>query len=236
MGNGASQGLSVGDRASASGLLLEEGAEYRLILRGEDIYGELFNRSEYAALPVRGLESPPLNRMVTVRGTWTGDSLEGASVEEGGRGIAPPQRIEARQFDDVDGAKDRSDILRDDVLEACETIRGGALVSFVAIRGSNGWFGLASAVDAVRVQEVLGAVLGTRLLVVPSPWTLNEIEGAQDEALKVVEPYQFGSFWDDDARFRGEMVVHHISPELASLLEERPTGILRVEPWLRREE
>lgn len=236
MENVGSEALMVGDRASAAGLLVEDGPAHRLIVRGEGRYGEFFNAREHAALPVRGLVSPLLSRMVTVRGTWTGDAIVDADATDGGRGIEPPPRLEPTRLAEVDGTNDRSDILRDDVLTACETIRGGALVAFVAERGPRGWFGLASAVDTSRVQEVLGGLLGTHLHIVPNPWSLDEIDAAQDAALEKVEPFQFGYFWDDDGHFRAEMVVQHVSPALASVREDLPVGILHVATWLRREE
>lgn len=225
--------LRVGDRVCATGVLREDGSSHRLLLRGEGIYGELFNATDDLTTPVIGLTGAPLGGMVTVRGVWTGEAIVEAVASEGGRGVSIFARLDESRFAGVEGVGTRSEILRPEVLDACDGIRGGALVQFLALRGPRGWFGLASALDVAAVRTVLGPLLGAHLHVVRSEWSLTDVYEAQDAASVVTDDiYESGAGWDADGRFRAHMLVHHISPELAAAVKRFPAEILHVEAWL----
>lgn len=225
----------AGDRVVAAGVLVEEGSSHRLLLRGEGLYGELVGETDAFALPVSGLAGPQPSGMVTVRGVWTGEAVVDATVAEGGRGVESCARLDKMSFPEVGGVPTRSEILRGDVLEACDALRGDALVAFLAARGPQGWFGLASAVDVAAVRDALEPLLGPYLHVVPSAWTLDQVNEAESAAIETApEPYAFGIGWDDEGRFRSQVLVHHVSPELASVVARFPHDILHVAAWVRR--
>lgn len=224
----------IGDRVSAAGILREDGSSHRLLMRGEGLYGELFNTSDEFATPVIGLTGPTTGDMVTVHGVWTGEAIVDGVVAEGGRGVATFTLLDEGRFADVGGVEHRSEILRAEVLDACDGIRGGALVQFLALRGPRGWFGLASAQDVSAVQSILGPLLGEHLEVVPSDWSLEDVYDAQSAASAVTEIYESSAGWDADGRFRAQMLVHHISPELTVVAQRLPAEILHVEAWLKR--
>ncbi|MDQ1135778.1 hypothetical protein QE410_000577 [Microbacterium sp. SORGH_AS 1204] len=229
------QAVVVGDRVVAAGLLVEDGASHRLLLRGEGLYAELLGETDAFALPVSGLTGPQPSGMVTVRGVWTGEAVVDAVVAEGGRGVASYARLDKMSFPEVSGVSTRSEILRGDVLKACDALRGDALVAFLAARGPRGWFGLASAVDVAAVRDALEPLLGPYLHVVPSTWTLDQVNEAESAAIETApEPYAFGIGWDDEGRFRSQVLVHHVSPELASVVARFPYDILHVAAWVRR--
>ncbi|MCJ1707795.1 hypothetical protein [Microbacterium sp. VKM Ac-2923] len=237
MRNTGREPVVVGDRVSAAGILVEDGTAHRLLLRGEGLYHELVGETDFFALPVSDLTGAQPSGMVTVHGVWTGEAIVDAVASEGGRGVRSFPRLEGTSFPDVDGVSDRSEILRPEVHEACDAIRGDALVALLAARGPRGWFGLASAVDVDAVREVLAPLLGSHLHVVASAWTREEVEQAENAAIATEpEPYTFGMGWDIDGRFRALVLVHHVSPALASVVARFPDEILHVEAWLRRSE
>lgn len=234
----ASQVLSVGDQVSATGILMEDGSQHRLAMQAEGLYGEILNVKQPPALSisVQGLSAPPLDRMVTVRGIWSDGKIENASVADGGRGVETPPRIEPTSFPDVPGAVEESEILNSSLDRAFDTLRNGPIVAFLALRGPQGWFGVASAVDAPAVRSALEPILNDRFVIVPSDWSINQVDEALEMASVVTDPCLFGYFWDERGRFRAEIVVDHMSSELASALAQLPTDILHVATWLRRED
>ncbi|MDQ1084875.1 MULTISPECIES: hypothetical protein [Microbacterium] len=227
--------VDVGDRVTATGLLRRDGSSYCLVMRGEGVYGEFFNAADdFAVLPVDGLIGAQQSGMVTVRGVWTGEGISEAIATRGGRGVAPFDGLREDRFADVDGVRDRSAILRREVLDACDMMRGGALVAFLAARGQRGWFGLASAVDVTAVRARLEPLLGRHLHVVRSEWSLDQVHLAEDQALaSEPDPYEFGTGWDADGRFRARVLVRRISPRLASVVNRFPADILHVEAWVK---
>lgn len=232
MGNVDLQPVRVGDRVSAAGILREDGSSHRLLMRGEGVYGELFNATDYFVMPVRGLTGAQPDGVVTVRGVWTGEAIIDGNATDGGRGVALFSQITRRSFPDVAGVADRSEILRREVQEACGTIHDGALVASLAARSEKGWFLLAAAVDVEAVRAALEPVLGPHLLVVPSAWSRDQVREAEDAASAVTEAFQSGVGWDTDGRFRAHILVHHISPELAAAVKRYPAEIVHVEAWL----
>lgn len=234
MHNAEVEAVRVGDRVSAAGVLREGESSRLLLMRGEGVYGELFNETDFFAMPVEGLTGVQPDGMVSVRGVWTGRAIVDADATDGGRGVALFPQISRSSFPDVDGADDRSEILRSEVHEACDGIRDGALVALLAARSEKGWYGLASAVDVETVRAALEPLLGTRLHVVPSAWSRDHVDQAQTAASEVVEPFQSGTGWDADGRFRAHMLVHHITPELAAVVNRFPAEILHVEAWMKR--
>lgn len=236
MGHVDLEPVLAGDRVVATGILREDEFSRRLLLRGEGVYGELFDQTDSFGIPVDGPRSASVDRMVTVRGVWTGEAIVDADVTDGGRGVALFPQITQGSFPDVDGVPDRAEILRSDVQDACDTIRNGALVAFLAARDEKGWFGLASAVDVEAVRTTLEPLLGTHLHVVPSSWSSDQICEAQDaaSAAAAAEIFESGAGWDADGRFRAHMLVHHITPALAVALEPFPAELMHVEAWLTR--
>jgi len=220
----------------ATGILREDEFSRRLLLRGEGVYGKLFHGTDSFAIPVDGPASASADGMVTVRGIWTGEAIVDSDVIDGGRGVTLFPQITRRSFPDVDGVPDRAEILRSDVQDACDTIRDGALVAFLAARNEKGWFGLASAVDVEAVRTTLKPLLRTHLHVVPSAWSSNRIWEAQDAASAAAsaEILESGAGWDAGGRFRAHMLVHHITPALSAALEPLPAGLMHVEAWLKR--
>lgn len=226
----------VGDRVVATGVLREDGSSRRLLMRGEGVYGELFNATDSFAIPVEGMTGARHDGMVTVRGVWTGEAIVDVDVTDGGRGVALFPQITRKSFPDVDGAPTRAEILHTEVQDACDSIRGGALVASLAARSEKGWYLLASAIDVEVVQATLEPLVGTHLHVVPSSWSHAQIWEAEAAASAVTEPFQSGVGWDADGRFRAHMLVHHISPALTAALQPFPAGIMHVEAWLKRPE
>lgn len=235
MQNNEGEPVLVGDRVVAVGALRRSGSSHLLLLRGEDVYGELFNTTDSVTTPVEGLTGAQPDGTVTVRGVWTGDAIVDAEAGRGGRGVALPPQIDRRSFPDVDGVPDRAQILRTEVHDACEAVRDGALVALLAARSERGWFGLASAVDVEAVRAALEPVLGPYLHVVPRAWSSTQVWEAQEATSAVTEPLEAGAGWSADGRFRAHMLVHHISPRLAAEVKRHPPGIVHVESWVKRE-
>ncbi|WP_295835176.1 hypothetical protein [uncultured Microbacterium sp.] len=227
-----SMAISPGDAVRAVGKLGTARSGHVLTARMEGIYLELSRALGGETAHVKGLADPPLDEVVTVRGTWTGSEISDGRVFAARVDLRPHESLNPRRFPQVPGVAQQSDILRAKVLEACEPLRGRSLLSFVAVPGPRGWFGLAAATDAEEVRDQLGPLLHPHLLVTESAWTLGQVEevesvlGADDNVRNI------GMFWDVDGRFRANGLLHHVTPELAASLDAFPAEIAHVCAWL----
>lgn len=225
--------VSPGGAVTAVGTLASVRSGHVLAAHMEGDYQELSRELGGDSVLVQGLIDPPLGEVVTVRGTWSGAKISEARVAKGQAGIAPPAGLDPGYFGGVPGAAERSDVLRAEVLERCDSLRGNAMVSFVAVPGPRGWFGLAAAVDTEVVQARLGALLGSHLLVVPSEWTLGQLKEVERCLSSEKSVRNIGAGWDPFGRYRVHCLLHHLTPELAALLDAFPPGAVHVQVWLR---
>lgn len=230
----ASLAVVPGDVVVAVGTLTRAPRGHVLTAHMAGLYGELGRELGVDTARVTGLTNPPLDEVVTVRGVWTGSEIEEPEISEGQAGIGPPPSFNPDAFSEVPGTAARSEVLRPEVLWECDALRGDVLVSFVAVPGPHGWFGLASAVDVEVVAARLGALLSPYLLVTKSEWTLSqlqEIERRLGEAKQNLR--NVGSGWDTRGRYRVKGLLHHLLPELAASLSGYPRGSVHVDVWLR---
>jgi hypothetical protein len=225
--------VSPGDITSAVGSLTRTSSGHLLTAHLEGRYLKLSGELGGETAHVEGLIEPPLGEVVTVRGIWTGFEIVEARVSEGEVGVEPPRPIDPRAFSEVSGTATRSDILRAEVLDMCDALRGRSLVSFVAVPGPRGWFGLASAVDTEDVLVHLGPLLSPHLLVTASEWTLEQLQQVESLISDDENVRNFGTYWDTSGRYRAECLLHHLTPELAASLDAFPAGIAHVHVWLR---
>lgn len=227
-----SMAIRPGAAVRAVGTLARARSGHVLTAWMEGVYGELSRELGGDTAPVEGLASPPLDQVVTVCGVWTGAEIVDAQILEGRVGVRPHQSLDPHRFPAVPGVAEQLDILRAEVLEACDPLRGRSLLSFVAVPGPQGWFGLAAATDAEDVRAQLRPLLHPHFLVTESAWTLGQAEEVERVLSADHNVRNFGMFWDVDGRFRAHGLLHHMTPELAASLDAFPAEIAHVSAWL----
>ncbi|PVE65336.1 hypothetical protein DC432_13105 [Microbacterium testaceum] len=169
-----------------------------------------------------------------MRGLWNGSQIVDAELFDAHVGVKPPPLLDPATFRDMEGVAERGDILRAEVLDACDELRGTSLLSFVAVPGPRGWYGLACGTDRKEALARLSPLVDPYLVVTESEWTLAELEEAERLISESEDVRGLGVFWDDRGRYRAHCVLHHLEPGLASTLRTLPKGTVHVETWLTR--
>lgn len=226
--------LSAGDYAQAVGTLTYTQSGYLLAAHMEGRHHEANRELGGETALVIGLDEPPLGEVVTVRGLWNGSQIVDAELFDTRVVVKPPPLLDPATFRDVEGVAERGEILRAEVLDACDELRGTSLLSFVAVPGPRGWYGLACGTDPQKALARLSPLLGPYLVVTDSEWTLDELEAAEQLISESEDVRGLGVFWDDRGRYRAHCVLHRLEPELASTLRTLPEGTVHVETWLTR--
>ncbi|WP_133177941.1 hypothetical protein [Microbacterium testaceum] len=226
--------LSAGDYGQAVGTLTHTQSGYLLAAHMEGrLHGPNSELGGDTALVI-GLDEPPLGEVVTVRGLWNGSQIVDAELFDAHVGVKPPPLLDPATFRDMEGVAERGDILRAEVLDACDELRGTSLLSFVAVPGPRGWYGLACGTDRKEALARLSPLVDPYLVVTESEWTLAELEEAERLISESEDVRGLGVFWDDRGRYRAHCVLHHLEPGLASTLRTLPKGTVHVETWLTR--
>ena len=231
--------VSVGDEVFATGRLVSDGGTARLDAVAYGLYSQFIWGAGGISVATDFLPDLASDDVVTVKGIWTGESIQNANVVSLIAPISMPDRLGDRIDPDIvpAGRLARNEILSPTVLALTQELSDETLLFYCAHRMTDGWFGIACVTDSEPVEQALKPILGDALAVVKVDWTPRD--------LKLIdvffEEYDFadgllffGKFMHPAGQFTACALVRIITPEMASALAPVDPKAIILTSWIQK--
>ena len=231
--------VTVDDAVFATGRLVSDGATMQLHAVAHGPYDQFIR--DAGGISVATDLPPDLvsENVVTVQGTWTGESIRNARVTDLIAPIGMPNGLGDGIDPDIvpAGRLPRNEILAPAVLRLTQELSDHTLLFYCAYKTPDGWFGIACVTDSGPVERALHPLLGDALAVVQVAWTphdLRLIDGYFENYDFADGLLSFGKFMNPAGQFTSCALVRIITPEMASTLSQANPNAIILTSWIQK--
>lgn len=237
--NMAIRPVTVNDQVFATGRLSSEGEAVRLNAVGRGHYGPVIQDAGGLSVATDLTLDPTAEELVTVRGSWDGESIRNAWIADLVDPINVPDHLGKRIDQGIlpAGRLAKEELLAPAVLKINEDLGNEKLLFYGTHRLSDGWVGVACATDSQRVKQALDPIIGDALVVVQVDWTARDLDFIDSSFTGndfADDLLFFGKLMNPAGQFKSCALVRMIKPEMAAALSSAHANALILTSWLQK--